>query len=154
MSAPPCFRCKNDEHEQCGGPESGCGCAAEGHGQKRQPMEFEVTTRIFVRVNDLVANDKRTRDDVEESVVGYLRTFIPDQAPNDQIHIHNFQVLYSKPWREVAEQVKELNEAKAMLASSIRQGVKNAIAKWPGGAIQTLEDLIMAEMPLGLRGTG
>jgi hypothetical protein len=31
-SAPSCYRCENGEHDACGGPESGCGCAAEGHG--------------------------------------------------------------------------------------------------------------------------
>jgi hypothetical protein len=30
-AAPACYRCENDEHDACGGPESGCGCAARGH---------------------------------------------------------------------------------------------------------------------------
>ena len=29
--APPCHACVNDKHAECGGPESGCGCAAMNH---------------------------------------------------------------------------------------------------------------------------
>jgi hypothetical protein len=27
----PCAACREDHHEECGGPEIGCGCAARGH---------------------------------------------------------------------------------------------------------------------------
>lgn len=35
-TAPSCARCENDEHDKCGGPESGCGCAYENHGEPIQ----------------------------------------------------------------------------------------------------------------------
>lgn len=85
MSAPACARCRDDEHEKCGGPELGCGCAANNHYEKT-----------------------------------------------------------------VEQQIQEHEEIKKAVMASIREGVRAGIAKWPGGAIQTLEELIMAEMPIGL----
>lgn len=34
-TAPSCSACRDDRHEACGGPESGCGCAADGHGDPK-----------------------------------------------------------------------------------------------------------------------
>lgn len=31
--AQPCAACREGEHTKCGGPESGCGCAADNHGE-------------------------------------------------------------------------------------------------------------------------
>lgn len=31
VAAPACIACERNEHDACGGSESGCGCAARGH---------------------------------------------------------------------------------------------------------------------------
>lgn len=46
--APSCFRCERNEHEQCGGRESGCGCAATNHGNEATDHELKLADELIL----------------------------------------------------------------------------------------------------------
>lgn len=44
--APPCRACEVGKHEECGGPESGCGCAAMGHYSAVAAAQFSASEAL------------------------------------------------------------------------------------------------------------